>query len=155
MRKLTTIAMLSVGVLALAMVGDGFAAKAKRTREAVTLTPDELKWKDVPDSGGITVAEVWGSMAKGAHGAFAKFPPGHENPLHTHSADIKVVVVSGTFTYGPEGGAVKRFGPGSYVMIPGGLKHTSGCDPGSPCLLFQEQPARFDLKPAAPPPRGR
>ena len=54
----------------------------------------------------------------------------------SHTSDTKAVVVSGTFIVTPEGGAEKRFGPGSYFMVLGGMKHTSGCAEGVPCVLF-------------------
>lgn len=83
---------------------------------------------------------------KGAYTAFAKLPAGQMHPLHTHTSDIKCVVVSGTFILGPEGGPEKKLGPGSYFFVPGGMKHTSGCAEGAPCVLFQEGPGKFDMK---------
>ena len=121
----------------------GYAAGKK---EVVEISAAELKWTEVPETGGVQVAPLWGEMMKGAHGAMAKFPPGSTHPLHTHTPDLKVVVVSGGFTYGTEGGPEKVYGPGSYLMIPGGTKHTSGCAAGAPCLLFQEGSAKFDMK---------
>jgi quercetin dioxygenase-like cupin family protein len=45
-----------------------------------------------------------------------------------------------------EGGAEKKLGPGSFFSIPGGVKHTSGCAPGAPCVIFQQGPGKFDMK---------
>jgi quercetin dioxygenase-like cupin family protein len=115
-------------------------------KEPVMMPAEDMKWTEVPNTGGVMVAPVKGDLTKGAYDAFTKFPAGVDHPLHTHSADIETVIISGTFLYGPEGGPVKKFGPGSYIMIPGGVKHTSGCDAASPCIIFQEQPAKFDIK---------
>ena len=141
------------GVALTAGVSAVWAAK----KEIVLITPDELKWADVPappgaptsPAGGAQVANVVGDAMKGAYSAFAKIPAGQMHPLHTHTADTKAVVVSGTFLVGPEGGPEKKLGPGSYFMVPGGMKHTSGCAAGAPCVLFQEGPAKFDMKPVA------
>jgi quercetin dioxygenase-like cupin family protein len=135
-------------------VGAGAVWAAKK--EAVFVTPEELKWVDVPlpvgapaAAGGAQVANVVGDAFKGAYSAFAKIPAGQNHPLHTHSSDVKAVVVSGTFIVTPEGGTEKKLGPGSFFMVPANMKHTSGCAPGAACVLFQEGPAKFDMKPVA------
>ena len=44
--------------------------------------------------------------------------------MHTHTADIKMVVISGTIvTQGDADGAETRLGPGSYSLIPGEMHH--------------------------------
>ena len=152
----TRFAWFVAGVVLTAGVSAVWAAK----KEIVLITPDELKWADVPappgapagapsPAGGAQVANVVGDAMKGAYSAFAKIPAGQMHPLHTHTADTKAVVISGTFIVTPEGGAEKKLGPGSYFMVPGGMKHTSGCAAGAPCIVFQEGPAKFDMKPVA------
>jgi anti-sigma factor ChrR (cupin superfamily) len=109
-----------------------------------------VKWTDLDPSGapGVRIADLWGDHARGAYGAFLKFPAGFLSPLHTHTNAIKIVVVSGTYTQTPEGKAEQRLGPGSYAFQPGGnYKHVSGCDKASDCVLFIESSGAFDLKP--------
>jgi quercetin dioxygenase-like cupin family protein len=60
-------------------------------------------------------------------------------------------VISGTFTYTPEGGAEHKLGPGSYFMVPGKTKHASVCEGASGCVLFEEMSGKFDLIPVAEP----
>jgi uncharacterized cupin superfamily protein len=55
-----------------------------------------------------------------------------------------MVVLAGNFWVAPEGGEKKMFGPGSYVMVPSGWKHTSGADAGT--TVFQEGPGKFDMQ---------
>ena len=110
----------------------------------------DLKWADLDPKGapGVKVADVWGNHSKGAFGAFFKFPAGFAAPLHTHTNDFKIVIVSGTFIQGPEGQPEFRLGPGSYVMQPGGnYKHTTACDKASDCVFFVQSTGKFDLKP--------
>jgi hypothetical protein len=110
----------------------------------------DLKWADLDPKGapGVKVADVWGDHSKGAFGAFIKFPAGFAAPLHTHTNDFKIVIVSGTFIQGPEGQAEFRLGPGSYLMQPGGnYKHTTACDKASDCVFFVQSTGKFDLKP--------
>jgi anti-sigma factor ChrR (cupin superfamily) len=64
----------------------------------VTMPASDMKWMDLDPKGapGVKVADVWGDHTKGAYGAFIKFPAGWAAPLHTHTNDLKIVVVSGT-----------------------------------------------------------
>ena len=65
---------------------------------------------------------------------------------------MKVVFLSGTYIQVPEGKAVVRLGPGSYMLQPGGnYKHTTSCDKASECVFFLESEGAFDLKPVAAP----
>jgi quercetin dioxygenase-like cupin family protein len=112
--------------------------------------PTDLKWGDLNPTGapGVKIADVWGNHALGGFGAFVKFPPGFEAPLHTHTHTIKIVVISGTYIQTPDGGTPHRMGPGSYVYQPGGnYRHVSACDKASECTIFIESNGKFDLKP--------
>jgi anti-sigma factor ChrR (cupin superfamily) len=118
------------------------------SRLVVTPAAD-VKWADLDPKGapGVKIADIWGDHTKGAFGAFLKFPAGFAAPLHTHTYDYRIVIVSGTYIQGPEGKPEFRVGPGSYVMQPGGnYKHTSACDKASDCVLFFQSPGKFDLK---------
>ncbi len=123
------------------------SAQKKMKKEPVMWAAEDIKWAEMKGGPpGVMVATLWGDMTKGAYGAFVKFPPNLKNPLHTHTSDIKAVIVSGTFFNVGEGGSEKFYGPGSYFLVPGGWKHTSGSgDQG--CTMFMEQPGKFDLKP--------
>lgn len=114
---------------------------------SMMMSMDSMKWMEIPDSGGVMVSPAWGDMNKGAHGAFVKFPAGATHPVHTHSNDVKGVVLMGSFTYTPEGGEEMKMGPHTYFMIPGKVKHASGCAEGSECVLFQVGDKKFDMKP--------
>jgi quercetin dioxygenase-like cupin family protein len=140
MRKIASM-LFVVGVCVVATV-----AYAKAGKEVV-MTAEEMKWTEIPESNGVKTAAVHGDMMKGAHEAFIKMPAGANHPLHTHSSDMKLVVVSGTFKYAPEGSDLKNYGPGSYIMVKGKAKHLSGCDAGADCLVFQTSTGKFDMKP--------
>jgi anti-sigma factor ChrR (cupin superfamily) len=117
----------------------------------VVMPAGELKWTDLDPAGapGVKVADLWGSHAGGAFGAFFKLPAGFAAPLHTHTHDMKVVIVSGTYVQAPEGKPEFRLGPGSYFMQPGGsYRHTTSCDKAADCVFFVESQGAFDLKPA-------
>src|SRR5439155_19017989 len=129
-------------------------AKPKRTSQAaasrlVVMPASDVKWTDLdPGAPGAKVADLWGNHASGAFGAFFKLPAGFAAPLHTHTYDMKVVILSWTYIQAPEGKPEIRLGPGSYLLQPGGnYRHTTSCDPNSECVFFVESKGRFDLKP--------
>ena len=124
------------------------AAKSAASR-LVVMPASDLKWTDLDPTGapGVKVADLWGDHTKGAYGAIFKLPAGFAVPLHTHTHDIKVVIVSGTYIQVPEGRPEFRIGPGSYFMQPGGnYRHTTSCDKASDCVFFAESKGGFDLK---------
>jgi len=124
-------------------------SRAQKKKEAVVWPAGDIKWSEMKGGPpGIMHADLWGHIDKGAYGSLIKLPAGLKNPLHTHSSDTKLVVVSGTFLYTPEGGTEQRLGPGSYLMVPGGVKHLSGVTEDGPCEVFQQGPGKFDFHPA-------
>lgn len=132
--------------------GEGKAKGAPKAgaSKAVIMPAGDLKWIELDPTGapGVKIADVWGNHATGAYGGFTKFPAGFSAPLHTHTHDIKIVVISGTFVHGPKGKPEVRLGPGSYLMQPGGnYQHRTACDKASECLIFGESKGAFDLKP--------
>lgn len=155
MRSRSVLGIAASLVLASAVLAqESGGAKAKKAPEAgagqpVVMPAADLKWSDLDPAGapGVKVAALWGDHTKGAFGAFFKLPAGFTAPLHTHTHDMNVVFVSGTYIQGPEGKPEFRLGPGSYLMQPGGnYRHTTSCDKASECLFFVESKGAFDLK---------
>jgi len=143
---------LALGVicLATAALADEAAAKPaakKMAKTPVMMSAADLKWADMPVKG-VLSAPLWGDMKKGAFGSLIKFSAGTDVPLHTHSSDLKLVVISGPVYTGADAASFKDFGPGSYVLQPAGWKHVTGCRAGADCLFLTEGNGKFDLKPA-------
>lgn len=137
MKKLTMV----VGLMAC-----GALAFAAAKKEEIVKPADQAKFEAVPNMTGITKAALWGDEKK-EHGGLTKFAAGFTTPMHTHSKDVKLVVISGTIVHGDKDGKITKLGPGSYLFVPANLQHTTACDQGSECLFYEEQPGEFDLKP--------
>lgn len=140
-----------LGFAAASIAADAPAAKAKPAAHAaakpVIWPAGELKWIDAPGApAGVKMAVLWGDPTKGPHGAIHKFPAGFKAPLHTHSADLHEIVISGTIIHGEADGKETRLGPGSYLFGPHTEKHTTACDAASECELFAEANGKFDIK---------
>ena len=117
----------------------------------------DLTWTDLDpvNAPGVKFALLWGDLAEGPFGAFFELPAGFVAPLHSHTHDMKLVIVSGTYIQAPNRQPEFRLGPGSYLLQPGGeYLHTTSCDQASPCLFFVESDGGFDLH-AAPEPAAQ
>src|SRR5687768_10135542 len=115
----------------------------------VVMPAGDMKWADLdPGAPGVKVAPLWGNPAAGTFGALFKLPAGFAAPLHTHTHDMRVVILSGTYIQAPEGRPEFRLGPGSYFLQPGGnYRHTTTCDKAADCVFLVESEGGFDLKP--------
>ncbi len=129
--------------------GSGKTPAPKPAESRLVVMPaGDIKWTDLgPGAPGVKVADLWGNHAKGAFGALFKLPAGFAAPLHTHTHDMKVVILSGTYVQAPDGKPEFRLGPGSYFFQPGGnYRHTTTCDKASDCVFLVESNGPFDLK---------
>jgi len=130
-----------------AEAGKAKATHKGSTKKAVVWPAADLKWE--PTAGappGVMEVRLWGDPTKGAFGAIQKFPPGFSAALHTHSSDLKMVMISGTVIHGPEGKPEVRLSAGSYLYEPANYKHTTACDKASDCVFFVESNGKFDVK---------
>jgi hypothetical protein len=129
----------------------GVGAKEKGGKQDVVWPAASIKWEDGPAKG-TRMAKLWGDMMKGGpYGVLVKFDAGVMHPLHFHTRDLKLVVLSGTFVHRPEGGAETKLGPGSYLLQAGGRKHISGASADGPCEFFMTSSGKFDMTMAETP----
>ena len=126
-------------------------AKPKKAMAPMAIPAADVKWNEMKDSGGVMFAALTGDSSKGPFTAFVKFPGGMSQPLHSHTANVKLVVVSGTLIGGADEASAKEFGPGSFRLVPGGWKHVTGCKAGADCVIFIDASAKFDQIPAEAP----
>ena len=115
----------------------------------------DLKWVELPEREGMQFAVLSGDPKVGPYTQIRKVPAGTDNPLHSHSSEIKNVIISGLWFTGPDAASAKDFGPGSVVVMPADWVHVSGCRVGSDCVFYQEGKGKFDFKPAAGQPRSK
>lgn len=107
----------------------------------------DMQWKALPDAPpGPMLSVISGDPMKGAYTAIEKFPAGFSAPMHTHPADHKAVIISGTWIHGEPGKPEVRLGPGSYLFQPAGQKHSTACDAASECVFYIESSGKFGLK---------
>lgn len=146
MKRVVTIALATL----IGIAGTASALHAGDAKTPLAVTPSQLKWVAEPTAPGVMTAVVWGDPAKGPHGVFHKFTPGFTAPLHTHSANTKIVVLAGTMVMAGADGKEMKFPAGSYYEQPNTYQHVTRCEMGAECLLFLTADAKWDLKPVEP-----
>lgn len=129
------------------LLGTALVVEANE-KKAVTRAADALTWEDFsPQRPGVKMAKISGDHFQGSWKAFVRYPAGAKAKLHSHGADLELVVVSGSFHLGDGSGEEKRYGPGSYLFIPAGMPHTNSTTEET--TLFESQPGKFDTTPVA------
>jgi quercetin dioxygenase-like cupin family protein len=147
------LAMLAAVSLSTAALADEAPKPGAATKEGgkapLMVSFTDLKWTELPERKGMQFAVLSGDPKKGAYTQMRKVPAGTDNPLHTHSSELKNVIISGVWYTGADAASAKDFGPGSIVMMPANWVHVSGCRAGSDCVFYQEGKDKFDFKPVA------
>jgi hypothetical protein len=149
---------LSVGVAVVSLSTPMLAQEGMQIRKSETplmVSFADLKWTELPERKGMQFAVLSGDPKIGSYTEIRKVPAGTDNPLHSHSSEIKNVIISGVWYTGAEGASAKDFGPGSVIVMPADWVHVSGCRAGSDCVFYQEGKGKFDFKPAAVRPRSK
>ncbi len=128
-----------------------FGAGGGRADEAPTLwTADDVRWTDVAGVAGARQALLWGDPKTGEHGTLNRWKFNTKLPARASLHDVRIVVLTGTFTVEAEGIGYREFGPGAVVILPRGLKHTLGCEASGECNFVMHQPGPADAaKPAS------
>jgi quercetin dioxygenase-like cupin family protein len=127
------------------VVGSLAVAGAQGPKEVSFVDSKKADFKEVVP--GVKKVVLWGDHDAGPYGAFTRFAPGLKNPLHTHSSDVRVVVIRGAYIYKAEKGKERRVGPGAFISIPAGDVHWSSGDAKEGALFYEESPGKFDLNP--------
>jgi quercetin dioxygenase-like cupin family protein len=142
---LVTLAVACISASLLAQQG----AEKQGSKAPLLVSPAELKWTELPERKGMQFAVLSGDPAKGEYTTLRKVPAGTDNPLHSHSSEIKNVMISGVWYIGANAASAKNFGPGSVIVMPANWAHVSGCRAGSDCFFYQEGKGKFDYKPTS------
>lgn len=123
--------------------------KEPEKKEPILWPASELKWTEDSAIKGARTAVLWGDPAKEGYGKVNRWPAGTEAPLHWHTFETRSVVIEGTLTVTVDAGATRELGPGSYLYMPGKVKHVTTCKPGAECVFMTTSRLRFETRLAA------
>jgi quercetin dioxygenase-like cupin family protein len=145
--------------IAMTLAATAFAphAVAKDTPKggsAALVSPGDLKWSEVAGFPGVQMAVLQGNPAKGSHHSMLKLPGGFVAPLHHHTPDHYVIVVSGTITFTVDGKDTK-LPAGSYFSFVGKKPHVTKCDAGADCVLAVDSRGAWDVLPEGAKPAAK
>ena len=94
--------------------------------------PDEAQWKDGPSGlppGAKFVLLEGDPSTSGYFAIRAKLPAGFKIPLHWHSGQERLTIISGALhlrlSDKPDGGEVLKLPAGSYVSMPPKMRHSA------------------------------
>jgi len=135
-KKYTLIAVIAAALFSAAFV---YAAEAGKS---VVVAKADLKWKAMGN--GIEAAPVSGDMDKGPSRFFLKYPVGLVTPMHHHTANHYVTLVSGSITL-TVSGKDYRLGPGSYFMLADRAGHIAKVEGNEPAVFFIQAEAPWDV----------
>lgn len=129
--------------LALTLLVAATAMSHKTAGKDMVVSGDHLEF--VQAMPGISKAMLWGDPTKGPYGAITRFAKGTKVDWHTHSHDIKAVVISGTLLYN-NGSGEQRLGPGSFLQERAAVKHTTAATADSDVEFYEQGSGPFDVK---------
>jgi uncharacterized RmlC-like cupin family protein len=122
---------------------------AAQAAETIDLkTGSNLNWETSPE--GVAFASLEGSRFEESYMAMVRLPAGLISPVHTKSAAMYGLMVSGEMVHLAQdeiGGAETVLKAGDYYKIPAGLPHLSKCVSDIECVTFLYQDGPFDFLP--------
>ena len=116
---------------------------AVETGKSIVVAKADLKWTAMGNSG-IATAPVGGDMEKGSSRFFLKYPAGLVTPLHHHTANHHVTLISGSITL-TVGGKEHRLGPGSYFMLADRAAHIAKVEGTEEAVFFIQAEGPWDV----------
>jgi mannose-6-phosphate isomerase-like protein (cupin superfamily) len=141
MRVATRGVLTALSAVALGLLGTGSAL----TQEKASLqTARELKWIDLPEPAGARQALLWGDPRAGDSGVLVRWPFNTRVRDLVRSQDVHIVVLVGTFTVDVQG-EYREFGPGGFIAVPKGVKHTLGCEAAGECRFLVHHPGAVQV----------
>ena len=120
---------LSFVVVAMTLVLSPFIAPVLGAEDHVMVTPNDLKWADIPSlPPGAKIAVIEGPMDQATPFTFrVKLPADYKIPAHWHPAIEHVTVISGTFNMGTgdklDATKTKALSAGSVAIMPPKTNH--------------------------------
>ena len=112
-----------------------FAGQLRAADVPTLLDSKELKWLDAATPIGAKQVMLWGDAKTIDQGVLIRWKFNSKLRDQTRTQDAHFVVLTGTFTVEIDG-KYREFGPGGFVSIPRGSKHSLGCEASGECKFL-------------------
>jgi len=110
----------------------------------ITLNPQTLKFIAIPDMPACATAAILrGNPRWGAAWVLLRLASGCRVPLHWHTANETLLVISGRGSVTAKDGTPLQFTPGAFTYLPSRHAHQASC--AHTCVLFNSADAAFDI----------
>lgn len=120
------------------------SAGAQPAGAPVILDPSTARFRVLPVVPAcFETALLRGDAATGPSAILVRAERACTIPLHWHTPNESLVMISGTATVAMKGGPPATLSPGAYAYLPSRHPHVFSCT--GPCLLFIDQDAPFDI----------
>jgi quercetin dioxygenase-like cupin family protein len=137
------------------------SSKAAATAEHKILGPTEMTWGDAPPGlppGAKMVVLDGDPTKKGSFTVRLQAPDGYKIAPHTHPTAERITVISGSFHLGMgdkfDEAAGREMTPGSFAVLPAGMKHFAWNTGESVLQIHSEGPFQIKYVNPADDPRG-
>jgi quercetin dioxygenase-like cupin family protein len=127
------------------------SSKTTATTEHKVLAPGEMQWGEAPPglpAGGQMAVLDGDPNKKGSFTVRLKAPDGYKVAPHTHPTAERLTIISGTLHLGTgekfDEAAAREMTPGSFAVLPAGMKHSAWSTGESVVQIQSEGP--FQIK---------
>ena len=128
----------------LAAVGNPVPLYAEEAGQMITLNPQTLKFITIPNMPACATAAILrGNPRWGAAWVLLRLASGCRVPLHWHTANETLLVISGRGSVTAKDGTPLQFTPGAFTYLPSRHAHQASC--AHTCVLFNSADAAFDI----------
>jgi quercetin dioxygenase-like cupin family protein len=143
------------GLMCAALLGIVSSSSTANGPHFVRLTPEQVRWQDIPEGHGAQMATIAGDPS--GHGLYVqrvRFPPHVMDRPHWHPNDRHVTVLQGTWYTGTgatfEPAHAVALKPGSYMMHPAKALHWDGSNSDEEVIVQVVGLGPADTVPADP-----
>jgi quercetin dioxygenase-like cupin family protein len=110
---------------------------------------EDLQFGPLGEGSPVQAALLWGNPETGPAAVLVRFPEDFREPFHRHSSTYRAILVKGEFQSRAQDDADSEtvYGPGSYVVQPGGAVHAEVNAGAGEMVAFVyfEGPVDFEL----------
>lgn len=123
-------------------------AQLSSTKDITVANPGEMKWQhDAGDPPGSESIVLRGDPSSEDFELFARYPAGHTFAPHWHSANERIVLISGKMSI-QAGSATKFLEPGGFAYLPAKEIQKMACISNTQCVFYVHWDGKLDFHPA-------
>jgi len=124
-------------------------AQSPSGKEILIANPGEMKWQhDADDPPGSESIVLRGDPSSDGFELFARYPAGHVFPPHWHSANERIVLISGKMSI-KAGSTTKSLEAGGFAYLPAKQVQNMACVSTTACTFYVYWDGKLDFHAAA------